>query len=71
MIEPIDVKKVAETNPAVDVSKLEQADALRKQAEKIGVQIQTGMDYRIKRPFSKTLNQRDERNIKSMMRRGG
>ena len=36
MIEPIDVKKVAETNPAVDVSKLEQADALRKQAEKIG-----------------------------------
>ena len=49
---PLDPKKVAETNPAVDLKKIEQAIGYRKMAEKVGATGKAG--YNLTPPLGTT-----------------
>jgi len=52
MVNPIDIQKIAENNPAVDVQKLQRAREAQKVLEKAGVARKA--DYRLSPPLGGT-----------------
>ena len=49
MVKPIDIKKIAKTNRAVDLREVEQVRKMRKELEKAGLLRKSG--YRLAPPF--------------------